>query len=477
MTLPSLWQDRHPRTPRDNAVELGGPYDVAVIGAGLTGLTTALLLGRAGQSVVVLEAGCVGAATTGRSTAKISCLQGTRLSSIARKHSDSVVQQYVEAQREGLAWLARFCADHDVPVQQRDAVSYAYTAGGESTLRRELELANRAGLPAAWAAELPLPFSTRGGVRLADQLQVDPLELLDALSLEAAAHGVHLVERARVTKVRGSAPVRVTTEAGEVDATRVVVATNMPILDRGGYFARMKPQRSYSLAFRTPTPVVDAMYLSIDQPSRSLRDVPDGPGSLLLVGGNGHKVGADVDTAARVEELRKWALEHWPEAALTHAWSAQDYEPHHELPFAGPLLPGSQDILVAGGYSKWGFTNAVAASLALSAQLLGGHIPWAEAFRTWSRHEVSGLGTAALVNGEVGLEMARGWTGALVGRSLQENGVSRVCTHLGGILRWNEAERSWDCPLHGSRFDEDGAVLEGPAVCPLRGSQATQSTV
>jgi Rieske Fe-S protein len=123
---------------------------------------------------------------------------------------------------------------------------------------------------------------------------------------------------------------------------------------------------------------------------------------------------------------------------------------------------------MAGGYSKWGMTNAVAASLALSSQVLGGHVEWAQAFRTWSRHEVSGLGRSALLNGEVGLEMARGWAGALATRSLHEDGVSRVCTHLGGIVRWNQAERSWDCPLHGSRFDEEGQVLEGPAVCGLR---------
>jgi glycine/D-amino acid oxidase-like deaminating enzyme len=467
MTLTSLWQDRHPR-PEPPVPEVSGEYDVAVIGAGLTGLTTALLLGRAGRSVVVLEAGTVGYATTGRTTAKISCLQGTRLSTIARKHTSSVVQDYVTAQREGLAWLERFCADHDVDAQHRDAVSYAYTAQGEGQLRRELEVATGAGLAAVWNEEFPLPFPTRGGVRLPDQLQVDPLELLDALSLEAAAHGVHLVEGARVTKVRGSAPVTVTTEAGSVRAGTVVVATNMPILDRGGFFARMKPLRSYSLAFRTPTALVDAMYLSVDTPSRSLRDVPDGDGSLLLVGGNGHKVGARVDTARRVEELRRWTGEFWPEAVETHAWSAQDYEPHHELPFAGPILPGSDEILVAGGYSKWGMTNAVAASLVLSSRILGGHVEWSEAFRTWSRHETTGLATAALVNGEVGLEITRGWVGALATGSLTQDGVSRVCTHLGGIVRWNEAERSWDCPLHGSRFDADGPVLEGPAVCGLK---------
>lgn len=467
MTLTSLWQDRHPRTA-DGSPEVSGHHDVVVIGAGLTGLTTALLLGRAGRSVLVLEAGTIGYATTGRSTAKISCLQGARLSQIARKHTQPVVSQYVEGQREGLAWLGRFCADHGVAVQHRDSVSYAYTAEGEQKLRRELEVAQQSGLPAVWAEEFPLPFSTRGGVRLPDQLQVDPLELLDALWREAAAHGVRLVEGVRVTKVRDSGPVRVTTEAGDVTGDHVVVATNMPILDRGGFFARMKPQRSYSVAFRTPTSVVDAMYLSVDTPSRSLRDVPDGDGSLLLVGGNGHKVGAQVTESKRIEELRRWTHEHWPEAQETHAWSAQDYEPHHELPFAGPLVPGRDDVLMAGGYSKWGFTNGVAASLVLSSRLLGGHIEWAEAFRTWSRSEVTGLPGSALLNGEVGLEMGRGWIGAVATGSLRKDGVTRVCTHLGGIVRWNDAERSWDCPLHGSRFDQDGSVLEGPAVCGLR---------
>jgi glycine/D-amino acid oxidase-like deaminating enzyme len=355
-----------------------------------------------------------------------------------------------------------------VAVQHRDAVTFARDESGERAVRSELEVAERAGLAVEWADDLPLPFAVRGGLRLADQLQVDPMELLGALWREAAAHGVQVVEGNRVVRVRGTDPVRLTTESGPVEAGRVVVATNLPVLDRGGFFARMKPARSYAVAFRTEHAVVDAMYISADQPTRSLRDAPDEDGHLLLVGGNGHPTGRGGSAQERLDDLRAWTHELWPDAVETHAWSAQDYQPHHALPFAGPILPGTDEIMVAGGYSKWGMTNAPAAALALAARILDGAPPsWSEVFRTYAPSALRGLPTAARFNAEVGVEMTRGWVGALAGRSLHRGELTRVCTHLGGVVRWNDAERSWDCPLHGSRFDETGPVLEGPAVRPL----------
>ena len=448
--------------------DIHGRYDVAVVGGGLTGLTTALLLGRAGRSVVVLEAAYIGAGTTARSSAKLSLLQGTQLSTIRSRHPQQVVDAYVEAQREGTAWVRQFCAAHGVAVQDRPAVTYAQTASGERSLRSELEAATSAGLDVEWVDELPLPVPVRGAIRLAGQFQLDPVELLGALRREAEAHGVLVVEGARVRKVRGHGPIALTTELGRVEADRVVVATNLPILDRGGYFARMQPARSYVLAFHTDLPAVDAMYLSADQPSRSLRDAPAESGHLLLVGGNGHVTGRGGSTSERLTTIRDWTHSYWPDAVETHAWSAQDYVPHHALPFVGPVLPGRDDVFVAGGYSKWGMGNAPAASLALAAALLDGTTPaWSEVLRTYARTELRGLPTAARDNAEVGLELTRGWLGAIAGRSLRQDGLTRVCTHLGGVVQWNDAERSWDCPLHGSRFDEGGEVLEGPAVSPL----------
>ena len=482
MTLVSLWQDRHPRPERPTEPTVDGSTEIVVVGGGITGLTAAVLLGRAGRAVTLLEARRIGDGTTGGSTAKVSLLQGTQLSRIARRHPAETVRTYVEANDEGQAWLARFCDDHGVATQNRPAYTYATTSSGRRAARRETEVARAAGLEVEWLDELSLPFETQGGVRLADQLQVDPMELLEALAEQARAHGVHIVEGARVTQVRDRAPVRVVTERGTLTADTVVLATNMPILDRGGFFARMTPARSYGLAFATPSVAVDGMYLSADQPSRSLRDAPDGDRSLLLVGGQGHTTGRGGATSDRLNALRDWTLEHFPWAHETHAWSAQDYVPAHALPYAGPLLPGRQEILLAGGYSKWGLTNGVAAALALTGQILDGHMEWAEVFHPWRSRELRGLPGGALVNAEVGVEMLRGWIRPLLGSpdvrydrpgtpTTQAAGgqrLSAVCTHLGGIVRWNDAERSWDCPLHGSRFDEDGEVLEGPATCGLR---------
>ena len=493
MPLVSVWQDAHPRSPAAPPL-VDGHVDVVVVGGGITGVTTALLLGRAGKRVLLVEARHVGAGTTGGSTAKVSVLQGTQLGRISRRHSADVVRQYVTANTEGQAWLAQFCEKHEVETQVRPAFTYATTPHGVSAARRELEVAEQAGLPVSWVTESELPFDICGAVRLDSQLQVDPLDLLDALSLEAAANGVRIAEGVRVQTVRGRGPCQVVTDAGTVTAETVVIATNLPMLDRGGFFARLKPARSYALAFRTPEPAVTGMYLSSDRTSRSLRDGVHDGGPMLMVGGEGHPTGRGGPTSRRLDTLRAWTAEHFPKAQETHAWSAQDYLPAHALPVVGPLLPGLDEILVAGGFSKWGLTNGVAAALALSSRLLGGRTDWTDAMATWSRHELSGLPTSALANAEVGLELTRSWLeplahpgsgpapaegegvvrydrfGTPTARSVVggvERRVSGVCPHLGGVLRWNDAETSWDCPLHGSRFGPDGQALEGPATCAL----------
>jgi nitrite reductase/ring-hydroxylating ferredoxin subunit len=215
---------------------------------------------------------------------------------------------------------------------------------------------------------------------------------------------------------------------------------------------------------------------------------------LLLAGGNDHVTGRAVSPSARLADLDRWTRHWFPEARLVREWSAQDYRTSSHVPWAGPLLPRHEEILVAGGYGKWGMTNAVAAALALTARILDGHVAWAEELYAWGRPTPAAVAQTMRLNAKVGREMALGWAkpwgrprraepdegeGVVVADRLgtptatarvngQVHHVSAVCPHLGGILRWNDAERSWDCPLHGSRFTAAGDRLEGPATCGLR---------
>jgi glycine/D-amino acid oxidase-like deaminating enzyme/nitrite reductase/ring-hydroxylating ferredoxin subunit len=489
--MTSLWLDDVPRLA-DDPLPVDEQLDDLVVGAGLTGLTTALLLARAGRRVAVVEARYVGAVATGNTTAKLSLLQGTRLSRILGRQSHHVAEAYVEANREGQQWLLRFCDDHGVPVQRRDAATFALDEGEVRTVRQEHEAAESLSLPVTWTDSLDVPFPVHGATVLADQAQFDPLDVLHALAEQLRAHGGTLHQGHRVRKVSRTGAPKATLDDGTVlRAEDLVLATGIPVLDRGFYFAKVEPQRSYALAFDS-TDAPEGMYLSAGSDSRSVRDAPSADGTRLLIGGAGHTVGRTRSEAEHVDRLREWTATYFPDAVETHQWSAQDYKPHDGIPFMGKLPRGGGRIYLATGFEKWGMTNGVAAARSISEEILGGERP------SWSKtlgHRVtrpSGALEAAGINAKVGLALAGGVVRSALqkapedptpgtekvgrdglvptGRTRTEDGscaVVGVCTHLGGILEWNDAERSWDCPLHGSRFAPDGTVLEGPATRPL----------
>jgi len=489
--MTSLWLDRT-RTIETDKFIADAAYDEVVVGAGLTGLVTATLLARAGRRVAVLEARHVGAVTTGNTTAKLSLLQGTMLSNISKHHSEKVVAAYVEGNREAKAWALRYCEDNDIPVERRDAYTYAGKRSGTSSVRKEYDIAQRVGLQVEQVDPDELPYQTYGAVRLRDQAQFDPLDVLTALAAEFRSRDGVLVEGVRVIDVTEENRATVQTSLGMVTADNVILATGIPILDRGLYWGKVTPERSYALAFRVPGGIPQGMYLSADQPTRSLRTARHNGEELLLVGGNGHPVGRHPKPPSElVADLTEWTEENFPGAQRTHVWSAQDYQPHNYVPFVGKMPRGGGRIYVATGYNKWGMTNAVAAGLRLSAELLGGNMPWANTLGTRISKPAAAVHTVQ-ANLAVGAAATQGWVGAELhplsdadrtppeGRGVVGNvggkpvavstvdgqtcAVSAVCTHLGGVVRFNDLEKSWDCPLHGSRFAADGSVLEGPAT-------------
>jgi glycine/D-amino acid oxidase-like deaminating enzyme/nitrite reductase/ring-hydroxylating ferredoxin subunit len=493
--LPSLWLDPPPAIETDQ-FESNSHYDVAVVGAGLTGLATALLLARAGRKVAVLEARSVGAVTTGHSTAKITLLQGTRLSTIVASHTEHVAAAYVEGNRDAQDWLLAYAAEHGVQMEHRDAYTYAGTQSGASAVRREFDIARRLGLPVQMPDAVELPYPTYAALSLPDQQQVDPVDLLTALARDLRQAGGVLIDGTRVTRVGRDETCELITPDGSVTADIVVLATGIPFLDRGLYFAKVTAQRSYALAFRGATRVPRGMYISADAPTRSLRTATRDGEELLLVGGNGHPVGRhQMDPSELIADLTDWAQRWFEVRERTHVWSAQDYVSHGGVPFVGKLPRGGGQVYLATGYSKWGMTNSVAAAMRISGEILDEVPSWARVLGTRVSKPASAV-RYFRENAAIGVAAAQGWLGAelhplkeedrtpaegtgVVGAERGEPvaistvdgricAVSAICTHLGGIVRFNDLEKSWDCPLHGSRFAADGTVLEGPATSDLK---------
>jgi Rieske Fe-S protein len=275
-----------------------------------------------------------------------------------------------------------------------------------------------------------------------------------------------------------------------VEAAHVIVSTGMPILDRGLYFARESPKRSYCIAVRVRGHAPQGMYISAGEPTRSIRSHPVRGEDLVVIGGEGHKPGTG-DPDASYGRLVEWAHARFEVEAVEYRWAAQDYMPADGLPYVGSLWPFSRQVLTATGFRKWGLANGTAAAMMLSDRVQGRDNPWAETFDSIRIRPLAaapavikeGLqdawylvadrlrkrgGVRGLAPGE-GRVVSAGRRQVAVSRDEQGalQAVSARCTHLGCIVSWNDAERTWDCPCHGSRFEPGGGVIQGPAVRPL----------
>jgi len=445
----------------------------------------------------------VGAGATGSTTGKVSLLQGTLLGDLRRHAGDETLLAYVEANRAAQDWLIEKLRTVGVDVQQRHAVTYAVAEDGARRIDRESDAAAFAGLDATPTADPGLPFTVRSAIRLPGQAQIHAMQMLAALTADARRSGARVVEGVRVLGVDAASPCVVSTSRGDMRADRVILATGVPILDRGLFFAKVDALRSYAAAYELPSgaraPV--GMFLSADEPRRSLRTVPGESGEILITGGGGHVTGRRADTRAEVDALDAWTIEHWPEARRIARWSAQDHRTHTRVPFAGVVPRSGGRVLAATGYNKWGMTNAVAAAMTLCGEINGDVPAWAETLAA-DRPGPTDAGETVGANADVAARLVAGWAELVVAPGLAADApregegevrrdgvrpvavstvdgvtcaVSAVCTHLGGVLGWNPAERSWDCPLHGSRFDPQGTVLEGPAVDDLAPRDATGS--
>lgn len=470
--------------------------EVAVIGAGITGLTTGYLLACAGVRVVVVEAGALCAGATGFTTGKVTSQHGLMYASLIDKHGLERTTLYATAQQAAIEQIATIAATDSIDCNIARTNAYVYTEAlaREQDLADELAAAIACGLPAHDIhGDIGLPWNVAHAISFTDQMLFHPRRYCLGLVEQIIRRGGVVVEQTRAIAVDDSRRgCEVATDHGTIRADAVVVATQTPFLDRGAFFARTTPVRSYVVAARWQNPP-DGMYISVDTPTRSIRSHADPAGEVLIVGGGGHPTGRKDNTGLKYAELHRFASDRFGMVSADWQWSAQDYMPADGLPFIGPITNGSPRTFVATGFGKWGMTNGTVAGMVISDAILGRSNPWTETFDSTRIDAARSLSTvlsqgahtiksiiadriASFTADEIdelgpneGIVVRTG--GHSVAAYCDGNGtvtaVSAACTHLGCIVHLNTAEQTWDCPCHGSRFALDGRVIEGPATTDL----------
>jgi glycine/D-amino acid oxidase-like deaminating enzyme/nitrite reductase/ring-hydroxylating ferredoxin subunit len=482
--------------PRYPALQDDLDVDLAVVGGGIVGLTTALLARREGLRVAVLEARQVGSGTSGKTTGKVTSQHSMIYDTLLQRHGEDKARAYAEANEAGVHQVARLADELGIDCHLTWAPSYVWTRepGRRRKIVAEFEAARRLGLPVSMTESVELPFPVEAAVGFDDQVHFHAGRYLAGLAKGLAEAGGELFEDTRVLDVDEKQDLaELTTERATVRAQQVVLATLLPIRYVGGYFARTRPSRSYGIAVRLRGEAPTGMGISIDSPSRSTRPWLDpGPGGLIVVG-NDHETGKQEDTASSYRDLEDWARGTFDVEAVDYRWSSQDFTTPDKIPYVGRAQLTSR-TLVATGFAKWGLSAGTAAATMLVDILAGRDNRWLPAF---DATRIGGPRTAAELvkdNIKVGKEFVGGHLGRLKASSVEHlpaghgdvvdvdghsvgayrdptehvHAVSITCTHMGCRLNWNNAETSWDCACHGSRFDVDGTVLDGPAVTPLQ---------
>lgn len=403
--------------------------DVLIIGGGIAGILTAYLLHEKGVKYVLVEKGRICSGTTGNTTAKITFQHGLIYDKILKSDGTEAARKYLAANRAAFDKYAELCGKTDCDYEIKD--NYVYSTDDRRKLEKEVEALEKIGYIADLCENVPLPIKTVGAVKFPDQAQFNPLKFLSSV-----AEGLNIYENTFVREMRGNTAV---TDKGKIHADTVIAATHFPFINKhGSYFLKLYQHRSYVIALENAQDV-NGMYVDECDTGLSFRNYE----GLLLLGGGGHRTGKKGGNWA---ELRAFAAKKYPDSREKHFWATQDCMSLDGIPYIGRYSAKTHGFYVASGFNKWGMTGSMTAAMLLSDMILGKRNGFASVFDP----------SRSIVKPQLFINGAEAVCNLLTPSK-------KRCPHLGCALKWNEAERSWDCPCHGSRFTEHGRVLDNPA--------------
>ncbi len=424
----SIWSES---ISKDNYKKLDGDVktDVLIIGGGMAGILCAYFLHKKGVRYILVEGGRIGGGITKNTTAKITAQHGLIYNHLLEKFGQEKAKMYLTANLAAVAKFRDMCMETACDFEEKD--SYVYTLSDRKKIEDEISALNKLGLKAKYAETLPLPLDIKCAVQFERQAQFNPIKFINAIS-----SGLNIYENTFVENISST---MAKTKNGTITAEKIIIATHFPIINLAGLYSfKLYQHRSYVIALEN-APNVNGMYVDEAENGMSFRNY----GDYLLIGGGDHRTGKQ---GGNLRELRNFKETYYPNAIEHYAWAAQDCMSLDGVPYIGKLSQLYPDIYVATGFNKWGMTSSMVSAEILCDMILGNKSNNAEVFSPsrspFQKQLGINLGEAAM--------------------NLLSIGGKR-CSHLGCKLKWNNAEKTWDCPCHGSRYSEEGKVIDNPA--------------
>lgn len=472
--------------------------DVAIIGGGITGISTAYNLARAGKSVAVLEAMQVGMGTTGSSTGNLYSPTG-QLHTIASKHNDETMQTVATSRVTAVDFIEQRVKEFNIDCEFVRVPWYYFTTKEDTSknkqIENELEAAKKAGLPASDQVPANFPYPDVAAMaHVAQQAQFNPLRYVQQFAAAIAGENCQIYEHTKVLDIEDGDPCVLRTNSGTVRAKKVVQATHTP---KGIYAVHtaMEVYREYALSVRVKgnLPANGTYWHMLGKELYSVRPYSNELGNFLIVLDASHKIGHVEHTEKSFKHVEEYMRAHFDVDGIEHSWAAQNYKPADTIPFIG-TSPLQNNVYIATGFSADGLTYGTLASMIISDAILGKENQWAKTYDPKRFTPVASAPKFIKENVDVAVHLVKDWLFKGDEEALQElspgeakildidnekvaaycdnvgrrYAVSAVCTHMGCLVHWNNGEKSWDCPCHGSRFSLHGEVLEGPAIKNLQ---------
>ena len=427
--MDSIWLKTADK-PRFDALDGNKKTDVLIIGGGIAGILCAYKLKNAGVDCMLVEADEICGGITKNTTAKITLGHGLIYDKMTRRFGEDKARLYAEAQSKAIQEYAQFCENIDCDFETRD--NYMYSLNDRKKIEKEVAALNRIGVKAEFSDAKELPFSVAGAVCVKDQAQFHPLKFLYTI-----AKDLPMYENTKVTELM---PHKAKTNRGEIVFKKLIIATHFPMLNKHGlYSLKLYQHRSYVIALRGAQNV-NGMYVDESGTGLSFRSYRD----LLLLGGGGHRTGKK---GGCWQELENFARKHYKNAEIVGKWATQDCMTLDDIPYIGQYSKSTPDVFVATGFNKWGMTNAMVAADILCDLVQGKNNPYAAVFDP----------SRTVLRPQLAINAFESTVGLLTPTAPR-------CPHLGCALKYNRAEHTWDCPCHGSRFTEDGQLIDNPAT-------------